>query len=293
MARIAATLTVKGTRHYDASRLLTTGTLVPGLSVLLEHEPKNEHDRNAVVVLAGTTRKVLGHVSRDVARKYARLAKAKRIREATVSNVSGDGDEIRIKIRVVYEEPDSVLARRAGSTLVQSAACLPSSPGVYAIRNLDSGKKYIGSSANMKERVSGHITALSSGSHANPILQADVSQLGFDDFEAEVLVPCVPLSRLLAEEERQIKSHIESGETLYNLTPDGRGRAAAKWYQSSATESVTDRLAARPPIEAPPVKGSPVADAATASSRPFFGTYIRIVLVQAISAIRSFIGKES
>jgi group I intron endonuclease len=49
---------------------------------------------------------------------------------------------------------------------------LPSSPGIYRINCNESGKFYIGSSVNVKKRISQHIYRLKKGSHTNPILQA-------------------------------------------------------------------------------------------------------------------------
>jgi group I intron endonuclease len=49
---------------------------------------------------------------------------------------------------------------------------LPSSPGIYRINCRESGKFYIGSSINVKRRITQHIYRLKKGTHSNPILQA-------------------------------------------------------------------------------------------------------------------------
>ena len=49
---------------------------------------------------------------------------------------------------------------------------LPKSPGIYRIKDRDSEKFYVGSSINIKRRVTQHIYRLNKGSHPNPIMQA-------------------------------------------------------------------------------------------------------------------------
>lgn len=57
--------------------------------------------------------------------------------------------------------------------------------GVYCIRNLDSGKCYIGQSLNMSKRISDHFSALYSGKHIVVDMQRDFSS--GDRFSYEIL----------------------------------------------------------------------------------------------------------
>ena len=71
--RTTAKLAVKGTRYYKANKLLQLGSLTSGLAIRLEHEPDNHHDKNAVSVRVKRTGAMLGHLSKEVAPKYAAL----------------------------------------------------------------------------------------------------------------------------------------------------------------------------------------------------------------------------
>jgi group I intron endonuclease len=53
-----------------------------------------------------------------------------------------------------------------------SYVTLPKEPGIYRIKDRDSSKFYIGSSINIKRRVTQHIYRLNRGDHSNPIMQS-------------------------------------------------------------------------------------------------------------------------
>ncbi len=240
--RASANLKVKGTKYYKAAELFQRGSLSPGIAIRLEHQPDNPHDKNAVAVKIKRTGAMLGHVSRELAPKYAALINDGKIIEASIANVERNGTYINIYIRVVYEQSDEQLAEKHNSRLWLSASLMPTGAGVYAIRNIDSGRQYIGSSTNLKERVRSHIRDLSLGCHANHALQSDFSNLGADHFETEVIESVVSTSNLAAVEAGRIKSLLNSGAALYNLTEDGQGTGRnSRGYKDS--EPVSDRLA--------------------------------------------------
>lgn len=240
--RASANLSVKGTKYYKAAELFQRGALSSGMEIRLEHQPDNPHDKNAVAVKVKRTGAMLGHVSRELAPKYAALINSGKIIEASIANVKKNGTYINIDIRVAYEQPDEVLAEKHSSRLWVSASLMPMEAGVYAIRNIDSGRQYIGSSTNVKERIRSHIRDLFLGCHGNHSLQSDFSDFGADHFEAQILERAVSPSNLAAMEADRIKSMLNSGAALYNLTEDGQGIGRKpRGYKDS--EPVSDRLA--------------------------------------------------
>jgi hypothetical protein len=63
----------------------------------------------------------------------------------------------------------------------------PTPMGVYRIRNLVSGKAFVGCSRNLPGKLNGHRFQLEIGSHPNKALQKDFSELGQDQFAFEAL----------------------------------------------------------------------------------------------------------
>ncbi len=63
----------------------------------------------------------------------------------------------------------------------------PTPMGVYRIRNLVSGKVFIGCSRNLPGKLNGHRFQLEIGSHPNKMLQKDFRELGKDQFAFEAL----------------------------------------------------------------------------------------------------------
>jgi group I intron endonuclease len=66
-------------------------------------------------------------------------------------------------------------------------AAIDTSPGIYAIRHVASGKVYVGSSVNMRKRVYEHARLLGLGRHKNAHLQAAFAKYGADAFEASII----------------------------------------------------------------------------------------------------------
>lgn len=98
-----------------------------------------------------------------------------------------------------------------------------SKSGVYAIINQRSGRKYIGSSLNLKSRAYTHKMAMQNGKHNNPEIQKDVKN--GDNFIFKIIEftnenICTKRSEIKCRtqllEYKTIKNAMESGEQLYN-----------------------------------------------------------------------------
>ncbi len=103
--------------------------------------------------------------------------------------------------------------------------------GVYAVRNLASGRVLLGSSINLHGPLNRHRSELRLGSHRCAELQADWNRLGEDAFRFEILatVPAelAGLERdaaLAALEARALADHGPLGERCYNTSPKIRLR---------------------------------------------------------------------
>jgi group I intron endonuclease len=86
--------------------------------------------------------------------------------------------------------------------------------GVYEIRNVKTGKRYVGSSINIPKRLATHKRRLSNGSHTNKHLQNAWDLYGEEFFEFNVLA-ILERCELLPTEQRLLNLE-HQGET-YNL----------------------------------------------------------------------------
>lgn len=94
--------------------------------------------------------------------------------------------------------------------------------GIYAITNMQTGKKYIGQSKNVQRRWHEHLKYLRDGRHVNRHLQASFQKYGEGAFEFSVIEECDPI--LLDEREQYwIEQYQTFGDHGYNLTPGGNG----------------------------------------------------------------------
>lgn len=73
--------------------------------------------------------------------------------------------------------------------------------GIYQIRQLSTGKKYIGSTHNFALRKTNHVSELNCQSHLNPYLLSAWQKYGEDDFVFEILEVVQDESQLLIREQ--------------------------------------------------------------------------------------------
>ena len=92
--------------------------------------------------------------------------------------------------------------------------------GVYRITNTENGKRYYGSSKNLRQRWCEHKSDMRLGKHENPGIREDAVTYGMEAFEFEPLVYC-PESEMKELEARFINKRIHSVR-CYNRR-DGNG----------------------------------------------------------------------
>lgn len=72
--------------------------------------------------------------------------------------------------------------------------------GIYILYNIFTGRKYIGSSRNLRHRKSSHFSGMRTGSHENYKILREVNQYGVDGFRWEVLETC-EIDKLMEREQ--------------------------------------------------------------------------------------------
>lgn len=86
--------------------------------------------------------------------------------------------------------------------------------GVYQIKQLSTGKCYVGSSVNMEIRLKQHLRALNRQKHCNKKLQRSWNKYGSEDFVFEKIVSG-PVNKLLPLEQK----FIDSLNPFFNINP--------------------------------------------------------------------------
>ena len=210
-------LRIKGTRHYKAKIAFSIGELDPGADILLVPEPQNPHDKNAVAVLS-ENKKMLGHISKDVAPKYQLLCFENKIIQVKVHSADHSDDHalLNIRIAVTHHVAKQSFKPKLG------APVLPKSSGTYEI-SLQCGPTYIGATDNLKRRYAQHLNELQNQSHSNKVLQADFDISALGSFTFIVLRETSTKAQAEHFESVEIISRLEKGESLYNKTLDGQG----------------------------------------------------------------------
>lgn len=103
--------------------------------------------------------------------------------------------------------------------------------GVYQIRNIINGKKYIGSTSySISKRWTLHRQMLKSDKHHSIILQRAWNKYGEQNFKFEILEECIPEKCLIREQ-----FYIDNYRPEYNIDPTAgspRGRKYSDEYKS-------------------------------------------------------------
>ncbi|MEH1957658.1 NUMOD3 domain-containing DNA-binding protein [Nostoc sp.] len=105
--------------------------------------------------------------------------------------------------------------------------------GIYAIINLDTGKRYIGSTGkNFSHRWSGHISSLRNNKHHSPRLQNAWNKYGEDKFEFKIL-EVVPKeewvdNKYLMDIEQM---YLDTYQPEYNICPTAGSNLGRVWSE--------------------------------------------------------------
>jgi len=87
---------------------------------------------------------------------------------------------------------------------------------IYVIENKANGKRYIGSTTNLRQRWRRHRTDLRGGYHGNPHLQNAWLRYGEEAFAFVILEENIPDSRLIEQEQYWMDEYKQDGE-VYNF----------------------------------------------------------------------------
>jgi hypothetical protein len=240
--RVTVKIAVKGVRYYDGAKLTASGKLKVAASIRLEHQKNNPHDSNAVAIKLKSSGAMLGHISRELAPKYALLIGQGKIVQTVVSKIQNSGE--RIEVSITYEQEDSEIAQKHNSRFWKSICKIQKISGVYSIECSVTGRQYVGSSVDVASRTKDHFAELCSGRHSNGAFQSDFQRYGWDVFEATVIRSGLPQSALSAAESSTIDQLFSDGVDLYNMTQDGQG-IGFKPSDNSNTETISDRRASK------------------------------------------------
>lgn len=88
--------------------------------------------------------------------------------------------------------------------------------GVYTITCGSTGRVYIGSSCNIRNRMYKHWASLKSGDHENKEMQADYTFFGRDSFTTQTLQLC-PRDECRLTEQYEMVHAMRAGLDLYNI----------------------------------------------------------------------------
>ena len=112
--------------------------------------------------------------------------------------------------------------------------------GVYSITSRATGRIYVGSSVDLRDRLAGHLRELRRGNHENPRLQNHVNKYGLDDLVFEVLEE--EPNRTLRFGLEQLLITALYGDSCFNLAKDvassmsGRPHSAAARAKMSVSQ---------------------------------------------------------
>lgn len=210
MARKTFNASLVGMRFYKPSFDIQTKAL--NSKLVLEREPRNPHDSNAIAVSICDEK--VGHINKDAAAIIAPLMDSGEEFKVVVGKFSKQSIGLQI---ISMEEYTSA----SPPTLLNG-----NSAGIYAI---NCGLSiYIGQSNNINIRLKSHWQSLSAGTHANKHMQKYWNEHGSHKLQASIIerpsadLPAgLKMQRWLAEREKHwIEHHKAKGATLNILDGD-------------------------------------------------------------------------
>lgn len=107
--------------------------------------------------------------------------------------------------------------------------------GVYAMRNLVNGKRYVGSSVNLNQRRLCHLNHAKHQRHKNKIIQHEFNMFGAEAFDFQILEECSPETIITREQ-----WWLNFIKPEYNVQPNAgtcRGRVHSEEAKSRMSEA--------------------------------------------------------
>lgn len=106
---------------------------------------------------------------------------------------------------------------------------IKNSPGIYEIYNVVNGKRYVGQSIKLKQRLQRHLNELRRGTHKNKHLQSSWNKYGEEKFCFEPIEYC-DISDLDSREDYYIGLfNCNDRERGYNIRIDNKTNRGLKW----------------------------------------------------------------
>lgn len=106
---------------------------------------------------------------------------------------------------------------------------IKNSPGIYEIYNAVNGKRYVGQSIKLKQRLQRHLNELRRGTHKNKHLQSSWNKYGEEKFCFEPIEYC-DISDLDSREDYYIGLfNCNDRERGYNIRIDNKTNRGLKW----------------------------------------------------------------
>lgn len=110
---------------------------------------------------------------------------------------------------------------------------IPGRAGVYEIINTENGKRYIGSSLNLRRRFNNHFNALKQHKHRNVILQSAWNKYGQENLLFNILIFCDKNKRIYYEQ-----AFLDAFHPEYNIAKD----AKAPWKGKTLSEETRRKI---------------------------------------------------
>lgn len=127
----------------------------------------------------------------------------------------------------------------------QIPSTIPTSPGIYRITCIPTGKIYVGSAKNLRKRYKNHFNKLRNGKHPNPKLQRAFNKYGADAFSFEVLELVLVLEFLTVREQHWFKQLNPFGNRGFNIAPNAGSNLGLK-QTPEHTQKIRTALLGKP-----------------------------------------------
>lgn len=115
--------------------------------------------------------------------------------------------------------------------------------GVYEIRHVESGKRYIGSSIHVKKRLKAHRKMLRNGNHHSPHLQNAWNLYGKDAFQFSVLEECSKKILLEVEQRWLDETKVYLPENGYNISRDAIAVMTGRTHTEETKRKISEAKA--------------------------------------------------